>query len=225
MADYSKAVIYTIRSKDSIYVGSTINFISRKNQHKACIYNENSKQYNFKLYKIIRENNYEWSMRPYRAFPCNSKLELTIEEERIRCELNADMNERRCGTCSTKTEYYYKYREEISKRAEQYYQQNKKSINDNVKEYREKNKEKISEQRKQFREKNKEKISEKRKQFREENKDKIKENKKQYYQENKEKLNEKRKEKMTCECGSICRKNDLPRHKRSKKHLDWEKLK
>ena len=37
MPDYSKSVIYTIRSKDNIYVGSTVNFRSRKKQHKNCI--------------------------------------------------------------------------------------------------------------------------------------------------------------------------------------------
>jgi len=165
MADYSRAVIYTIRSKDSIYVGSTINFISRKYQHKECIYNENSPKYNRKLYKTIRENG-EWSMRPYRAFPCETKLELSIEEERIRCELNADLNMISCGSgCATEKEYRIKYCEE--------------------------NKEKISEMGRQYRKKSKEKIS----------------------------------EKMTCECGSIFRKYDLARHKKTKKHLNWEKLK
>jgi len=166
MADYSKAVIYTIRSKDHLYIGSTINFISRKNQHKACIYNENSKKYNFKLYKTIRENDGEWSMRPYRAFPCNSKMELNIEEERIRCELNANLNSQSCGSgCATEKEYLIKYYQE--------------------------NKEKLCEQRKQYREENREKL----------------------------------KEKITCECGCILRRDSLSRHKRTKKHLDWEKLK
>jgi len=199
MADYSKAIIYTIRSKDSIYVGSTINFISRKNQHKACIYNENSPKYNHKLYKIIRENDGEWSMRPYRAFPCNSKMELTIEEERIRCELNANLNMRSCGSGLTEKEYLIKYREN--------------------------NKEKISEIGRQYREENKDKIKENKKQYYQENKEKISEQLKQYREENKEKISEQKKEKITCECGSICRKSDLARHKRSKKHLDWEKLK
>ena len=35
MPDYSKSIIYTIRSRDNVYVGSTIDFRSRKNQHKV----------------------------------------------------------------------------------------------------------------------------------------------------------------------------------------------
>ena len=70
MPDYSKSIIYTIRSRDSVYVGSTIDFRSRKKQHKDCIYNENGKNYNIKIYKTIRENNYEWDMQPYSQYPC-----------------------------------------------------------------------------------------------------------------------------------------------------------
>ena len=55
MPDYSKSIIYTIRSRDSVYVGSTIDFRSRKYKHKSCIYNENRKHYNTNLYKTIRE--------------------------------------------------------------------------------------------------------------------------------------------------------------------------
>ena len=28
-------------------------------------------------------------------------------------------------------------------------------------------------------------------------------------------------QKITCECGSICRRNDLRRHERTKKHIDF----
>jgi len=243
MADYSKAVIYTIRSKDSIYVGSTINFISRKNQHKACIYDEKRCQYNRKLYKTIRENG-EWSMRPYRVFPCNSKMELNIEEERVRRELNADLNMNSCWTGLTEKEYRIKYceenkekiseigrqyreenKEKLRESKKQYYQENKEQISEQLKQYREKNKEQISEQQKRYREENKEKLSEYLINYYQENKKQISEQRKQYREENKEKISEQKKEKMTCECGSICRKYDLARHKKTKKHLDWEKLK
>jgi hypothetical protein len=225
MADYSKAVIYTIRSGDSVYVGSTINFASRKYDHKKAIYDENNKKYNRKLYKTIRENDGEWDMQPYSQFPCNCNIELTIEEERVRQLLNADMNMRRCGTCSTKTEYYYKYREENNKKREQYYQLNKKSIIENVKEYRLKNLEKIKETKQKNYQLNKGLISEKQKLYRDKNKDIISEKKKIYHDKNKDIISERKKIKMTCGCGTTCRKNDLARHKRSKKHLEWEKNK
>jgi hypothetical protein len=112
MPDYSKSIIYTIRSKDDIYVGSTLNFRSRKGQHKYSLYNENSKEYNYKLYKTIRENDGEWDMKPYSKYSCNSKLELTIEEEKVRQLLKADININSCGSGLTEKEYQKQYRDE-----------------------------------------------------------------------------------------------------------------
>jgi len=105
MPDYSKSVIYTIRSRHNIYVGSTIDFRSRKKQHKSSLTNENSKSYNIKLYKTIRQNAGEWDMQPHSIFPCGSKLELSIEEERVRQILKADLNSQTCGTGMTRSEY------------------------------------------------------------------------------------------------------------------------
>jgi len=131
MPDYSKSVIYTIKSKDSIYVGSTVNFRSRKNAHKNCMNNENAISYNVKLYKTIRGNAGDWDMQPYSIFPCNSKMELTIEEERVRRLLKADMNSHSCGTGMTRSDYkkqhnkqyyethYEKYRDDFNKKRRQ----------------------------------------------------------------------------------------------------------
>jgi hypothetical protein len=131
MPDYSKSVIYTIRSKDSIYVGSTVNFRARKNQHKNCMNNENLKTYNLKIYKTIRQNDGDWDMQPYSIFPCKSKMELSIEEERVRQLLKADMNSQSCGSGMTLSEYkkqhnkqyyethYEKYRDEFNKKRRQ----------------------------------------------------------------------------------------------------------
>jgi hypothetical protein len=135
MPDYSKGVIYTIRTLDSVYVGSTTNFRDRKCRHKSNIYNE---KYNYKVYQKIRENNYEWNMKPYKEYSCETKLQLEIEEEQIRRELNADLNSQSCGTGLSKSEKRRQYR-----------------IN---------SKEKISEQEKKYRINNKDKINEKQKQ-------------------------------------------------------------
>ena len=96
MPNYEDCVIYTIRSGDNLYVGSTCNFTKRKWSHKNAIINENNKDYNSKVYKTIRENSDEWDMKPYKIFPCQNKLEMRIEEERCRVELNADLNMQRC---------------------------------------------------------------------------------------------------------------------------------
>ena len=87
----------------------------------------------------------------------------------------------------------------------EYYQDNK----DKIKEYYQTNKDES----KEYYQKNKDKIKE----YYQTNKDKIKEYYKVYYVEkNKDKL----KEKVTCECGCSINKNNILRHKKSKKHLD-----
>tara|TARA_R110001592_G_scaffold264161_1_gene529526 strand:+ start:16 stop:438 length:423 start_codon:yes stop_codon:yes gene_type:complete len=96
MPDYSKCVIYTIKSGDGLYVGSTCNFNNRKYGHKYNIYNESDDKYNMKLYKTIRENDGAWDMQPHSQYPCKSKMEMAIEEERVRKELKADLNMNSC---------------------------------------------------------------------------------------------------------------------------------
>ena len=104
MPNYENCVIYTIRSGDNLYVGSTCNFTKRKSNHNHYLKNENSKHHNFKVYKIIRENGGEYDMKPYKIFPCKNKLEMRIEEERCRVELNADLNTK---ACYLEDKYYY----------------------------------------------------------------------------------------------------------------------
>ena len=96
MPDYSKCVIYTIRTGEGLYVGSTCNFVKRKYKHKSSLNNKNSKDINIKLYRTIRENDGAWDMQPHSEYPCNSKIEMNIEEERVRQELKADLNMNSC---------------------------------------------------------------------------------------------------------------------------------
>ena len=131
--DYSKGVIYTIKTGDSIYVGSTTDFRNRKWGHNADL----KRQKNRNLYKNIIDNGNEWDMRPYKLFPCNSKIELDIEEEKIRRELNADLNMIKCHTSNVekitmKKEYDKGY---VKKNYNKKFEQNQK--------YREKNRELI----------------------------------------------------------------------------------
>jgi len=86
----------------------------------------------------------------------------------------------------------------------------------------EKIKEKFKEYIKEYYQANNEKIKEQIKEYRQANKQKIKEQKKEYYQANKEKILEQNKEKIECECGSIVRRPDILRHKRTKKHSDYK---
>ena len=156
MPDYSKSVIYTIRSKHNIYVGSTTDFKTRKYKHKNNITNVNRKEYNYKLYKTIRQNDGEWDMKAYSIFPCNSKMELSIEEERVRQLLKADMNMKSCGTGLvglTKSEYKKQYREKNRdyhiEKSNQYREQNRDELNKKKKQYREQNRDELNEKQRQ----------------------------------------------------------------------------
>ena len=161
MPDYKKCVIYTIRTGEGLYVGSTCNYNNRKHNHKSNINNQNKKTYNLKLYKTIRENDGAWDMQPHSEYPCNSKIEMNIEEERVRQELKADLNSYSCYGVDDK---------------------NKKDFQ---KEYYNINKDKIVEYQKDYRQTNKDKKRETDKAYRLANKDKIKQNKREYYLKNK----------------------------------------
>jgi len=191
--DYKKSVIYTIKTGDNVYVGSTTNFTTRKGHHKRSIYNQNCKAYNYKLYKTIRDNGWNWDMKPYKEYPCENRTQLIIEEERIRCDLNSDLNMCCCGTGLNMKEYQ--------------------------KQYRIQNKDKLSEKQKEYNIKNKDKISEKQKEYNIKNKDKISEQQKQYRIENKDKKTEQNKQKTACECGCVVSRKYLAQHKTSNKHI------
>lgn len=82
--DYSKTIIYHFVCKNELikcsYVGSTTNFIKRKNQHKSACNNLENK---LQLYQTIRENgNWDnWIMKPLEEFPCENKTQQMIREQ------------------------------------------------------------------------------------------------------------------------------------------------
>ncbi len=66
MSDYSKAVVYKFHKDDlpEIYIGSTHDEIKREQDHKSVCNNENSKEYNKKVYEFMRDNG---------GYPCDNK--------------------------------------------------------------------------------------------------------------------------------------------------------
>ena len=96
--DYSKTVIYKIVCNDlnvtDKYVGSTTDFRKRKCVHKTICNNENNKSYNFKVYKMIRENGgwSNWSMLEIEKFECADGNEARARERYWYEELGAKMN-------------------------------------------------------------------------------------------------------------------------------------
>ena len=58
--DYSKCIIYKIVCNDfnikDLYVGHTTDLVKRRSHHKCLCNSPDSKEYNFKVYKTIRDN-------------------------------------------------------------------------------------------------------------------------------------------------------------------------
>jgi len=159
--DYSKGMIYIIRSVNPTtgqvytYIGSTTSFDNRKTGHKGKIYNQNQKTYNYKLYKTIRENNGDWTMSKFKLFPCKSKVQLEIEEERCRQGINANLN---THACTSGIDYSSMTQQEYKKiYDEQYYQQNREQKREYDREYYEKNCEQIKAKQRERYSKNKSK--------------------------------------------------------------------
>lgn len=191
-------MIYKIKCKDEnisdIYIGHTTNFKQRNKLHKSSCNIVTSKGYNYKIYKIIRENGGwdNWNMTIIEECPCKNVNEARDCErywiEKESTTLNVSIPNR------SKKEYSQIYRiihrEEISEKAKEYRENNK----DKIKEYIECNKEKISFQKQDWYEENKENILQKAKEQYEENKEQKIEYQKQYAQENKEKIAESQKE-------------------------------
>jgi hypothetical protein len=141
------------------------------------------------------------------CYVCNFKYELHDREDDYIQMYDNNLNIYRA----------YLTRDENKEYKKKYHDENKEK----EKKYRDENKDKIKDINKKYRDENKDKIKENKKKYRDENKDKIKENKKKYRDENKEKISEK----ITCECGSIIRKDVISRHLRSLKHIAYTEKK
>jgi hypothetical protein len=117
--DFSKTIIYKIWKDDDFYVGSTIDFPSRKSKHKHTCNNEKHKDYKTKLYQTIREKGgwEEWEMSPLEEYvDCKSKTQARIREEEWRVKLNASLNMNKAFIAETIQEYKKQnYRENIDK--------------------------------------------------------------------------------------------------------------
>jgi hypothetical protein len=128
----------------SCYVGSSANMKKRRTEHKSACNNETCKQYNYKIYKTIRENGgwSNWKIVELATRDNITKREAEQIEEEYRVELKADMNGQRAFTTEEqKKEYYQDNKEKIA----EYYQDNKEKRTKQMKEYYQDNKEKLAE--------------------------------------------------------------------------------
>ena len=193
--NYQNTIIYKIVCNDlnikDLYVGHTTDFKRRKSQHKHTSQCDTNKDYNCKIYKVIRENGGwdNWTMVEIEKFSCNDSKEATARERHWFEILEAKMNS-------------------------QFPQRN-------VKEYNEANKDTIKERAKQYREKNKPKAKEYHLLYKQQNIEKLREIRNRYYNTHKAVVNEKRNIKLNCECGRCYTLRNKIQHSRSIKHTKF----
>ncbi len=148
--NYQKSIIYKIQHEDNpelLYVGSTTDFTKRKSCHKSDCNNDKKQNYNLKVYKMIRDNG-GWEMFKMiiiKEYPCNNKIELLLEEDKIMMELKSNMNKRRASRT------HKQYREDHKEQSKQYREDHKEQ----TKQYKEDHKEQTKQYNKLYREKNK----------------------------------------------------------------------
>lgn len=152
--DYSKTVIYKIVCNDlnitDLYVGHTTNFIKRKYAHKKVCNTETDKGYNFKIYKMIRDNGGwdNWTMIEIEKYSCNDGNKSHARERYWYEELNANMN----SNIPNRINKEYNKINKVKNKKKIYYNINKDIIKDQQKKYYEINKDKIKNQQKKYRE-------------------------------------------------------------------------
>ena len=242
--DYNKTHFYKIICHDlnitHCYVGHTVDFRKRTNQHKTTCNNDKDVRHNLKLYQFIRENGGwdNWEMVNIVTISCEDSLEAKAIERQCAEQLNATLNTIRPTSSKEeqdqlKKKWYEEHKEEQLAKQKERYEENKDVILERNKTWRDQHQEEQKEYHKNYRENNKEKVAETKKKCYENKKEEYLQRKRDYYQETKEEQKVKRKEryeqqkeqlsakgkvKITCECGDIICKSTLHKHLKTKRH-------
>ena len=194
---YENCVIYKLVHKEDEdkyekYVGHTIQTLNERMwEHRKGCNNKNRPNYDFKVYKYIRENGGidMWEIVKIIDYPCKNEIEAGKKEGEYITSLNCSLNVKIAGR--SREEYTELHRDYFNKLRRDDYHANKE-------EYNRKDRERWNDRKEQQSKYKKEK-----------------------YKLNKELILAKQKERIICDnCGSEIRKGDLARHKKSKKCLE-----
>ena len=132
MNDYSNSTIYVIYCNDNVkldYIGSTKNYLLRRNNHKS-----DSKTSNFLLHKTIRENGgwENFTMTKIANVNCKSKEELNQIEEYYLKLFKTKLNTRKAKqTIEEQREYrrnYYNQKRKENREKYNEYQKNYRQL-------------------------------------------------------------------------------------------------
>ena len=173
-----------------------------------------------------REENREHTAEVRRVYYDANREEL-IEKSKAYYDANReDISERSRA-------HYQENREDISERSRVHYQENSEQCKERSRKFRElnpdkiiaasrdyydRNKDALNEKSRNFYVNNKEKVDARNKKYADSHKDALIQYKKEHYEKNKIKLQEK----ITCDCGAICRRGGMPGHKKTKSHMAYE---
>lgn len=110
--------IYAL-DNDKVYVGSTVDFIKRRIEHKSNCYNSFGKKFQYKLYRTIRQyNGWEYFiMEVIEKFECNTKNERLQREKELMMYYRANLNNNSAfRTNEERLEYQRKYNRDKRKK-------------------------------------------------------------------------------------------------------------
>ena len=208
--NYKKACVYRlIYNYITYYVGSTTNMRQRKSQHRRGCYNEKNKDYNYPLYKFIRENEgfNNWKMIMVHAYPeCKTSEELRMHERNHIEELKPSLNVNR----PIVTE------EEKQNEANDLSRKARLKNPEQLKQWRLENAEHIKKYKLQYCVDNADKIRE----YAEAHRDEINLKGKMYREANAEKIKERDKKTIVCECGRVVNLRHKKSHEKLKIHIN-----
>ena len=111
-----------------LYIGSTFNMHTRMMNHQSACFNPNSKKYNYKIYKYIRDNNILWDeivKKVIHTRPFESKRHMEYWEQRFIEVFHPLCNKIKAYTEMSNKRIYMKqymkqYREENKEKLKQY---------------------------------------------------------------------------------------------------------
>jgi hypothetical protein len=142
-SNYQNGIQYKIVCKDpaitDCYNGSCVSLKDRKKNHKSKSLNPNCKEYNFKVYRFIRENGGwdNWTLIQLEIFPCNSKQELVARERHwfdiLKPTLNTnsptlDIEKQKKNQAKYYAKYSEEHKDEIAAKQKQYNDEHKDEL-------------------------------------------------------------------------------------------------
>ena len=131
MVNYQNGTTYKISCKDpkisDCYVGSTTSHLKMKSRHKSNCNDEKSKEYNYPLYRFIRDHGGidNWEFVLLEDYPCRTKKQLNIRERFWVEQLNATLNgghyqqNDRLKISEKNKKYREKYKEKLKQKAKE----------------------------------------------------------------------------------------------------------